>query len=306
MQGYSGTTQPQGRRSTLPIQPLYRSSPCTPAASRLPHRGARRGTHQAPRHGRSQGPGTPLCSQTQYGKEVGSWLPHSHRRGGRRSHVPTNPVGRGPGLAWRWQRGCRWDAPPRRSQVTARQKARGSLPPRAGTHARGAGTVPWQTPSTLPGLAREEEPQQKARQLRQGSRHRRPQRAVSCSFPPSLPAGCRPLPALSTPVSPSLFCQVPPGKGQTHPSRPAQILATTKPRAEGGSTLHLHTSRENRRGQQRQGGGPAAVADSGLLFSCPSTPAQRSRCQALISQHPPPRRSRVGVFPLRGSCRKAP
>lgn len=277
MQGYSGTTQPQGRRSTLPIQPLYGSSPCTPAASRLPHRGARRGTHQAPRHGHSQGPGTPLCSQTQYGKEVGSRLPHSHRRGGRRSHVPTNPVGRGPGLAWRWQRGCRWDAPPRRSQVTARQKARGSLSPRAGTHARGAGTVPWQTPSTLPGLAREEEPQQKARQLWQGSRHRRPQRAVSCSFPPSLPAGCRPLPALSTPVSPSLFCQVPPGKGLNASLLPSPDYSSHKASSRGRehpAPAHLQGEPEKATKSGRGSRGGSRFGSSHLLplHACPAQP----------------------------------
>lgn len=136
-----------------PLPHVAHPSPGTPVASRLPRHGAGPGRHQAPRDGCSRGRGTLLCPQAQRGGEVGGtgpqWSPvpcGDVSRGGS-SRTPPGLAGRGAGLAWRWQRGRRWDAPPRRSHVTARQKARGSLSLGAGTRARGASTVPRQTPA---------------------------------------------------------------------------------------------------------------------------------------------------------------
>lgn len=134
------------------------------------------------------------CSVPKFSTEgVGSPLQH----GGRSSRVP----------AQGWQRGCR-DTPPRRSRVAAQQKARGSPPLRAGTGTQGAGSVPWQMPSMLPGLAGAEEPRRRARQRRRGRRQRCPQQAASCSFPAACPcasAGTRPL--LPTPFCPARLPQ---------------------------------------------------------------------------------------------------
>lgn len=207
IQGYSGTTQPQGHGRPSP------SSPCTASAEPA----AAPGRHETPRD-----QGTPLCPQMQHGEEVGGSSPWPLPR-------------RAPGMrtrdAWCRQRGCRWDAASRRSQVKARQKARGSLSPRAGTRAQGASTIPWQTPSRLPGLARAQEVRQSPGRdagITGHSRH------LPAHFLP-LPAGCQPLPAPSTPAPLALLCQVPPGMGQLHPSCPAWLLAAAKLQAEEGN-----------------------------------------------------------------------
>lgn len=59
------------------------------------------------------------------------WPPVSHRDTSRgwSSHTPPSLVGRGPELAWRWQRGCRWDSPPQRSQVNGTTEGEGQPVP---------------------------------------------------------------------------------------------------------------------------------------------------------------------------------
>lgn len=206
-----------------------------------------------------------------------------------------HPVGWGPGLTWHRQRDCRLDVVPRRSQVTAQQKARGSRSPRAGTRTRGASTGPWQTPSPLPGLAGVEEPQRRARQPRRGARHH------SGQLPAHFLPACGPC-QRSAPRHPC-----PSSARSLRPSRAScQCKASCRGREPALGMPLCHTpAKGTREGQRRPGGVPQRQRcthrfGSLHLLPLPSAAGVRRRSAASSSSSSSPAQPRGCL------CRKAP
>lgn len=208
------------------------------------------------------GLGTPLCPQTQH-REVGGRRQSSHAPSGMgtRAHLAQAEglqVGRG--------------APEKPSYGTT--EGEGQPVPESWHSHPGCQHRPLANAFPAAGLGRSGGAAAESPPAPAGSSA--PQRAASCSFPP----GLRPLPALSTPASLPLLCQVPPAQPSFLPVQSLMPRKGTSP----GDALVPHTCEGNQRGATtaRRSSSAAALHPQIWVFASPA-PAHRSRCQAPIS-----------------------